>query len=291
MVPGLRISARVAIRAGERGSSGVARSPRCRFPSETGAGNTSVPTRRSRSGTRTDSSMASRPAPQARPRRPRRPGAPAPQAPRSGSGAAARPQLGAHRRPPPPAISARDFGRRARLATAPRGMARADPHSARRSAKRPCGGRAYPPAVGWKPDRNALRGRVAVVAGATRGAGRGIAAALGEAGATVVCTGRTSRSSRGRLRLRPARDDRGDRGARHRARRRRGRRSRSTTSTPSRSQTGRTRPRDHGHIDVLVNDIWGAELLKGGPAEWNTPIWELDLDGDCASCGSPSTPT
>jgi hypothetical protein len=28
---------------------------------------------------------------------------------------------------------------------------------------------------------------------------------------------------------------------------------------------------------VLVNDIWGAELLKGGPAEWNTPIWEHDL--------------
>src|SRR4029079_780348 len=41
-------------------------------------------------------------------------------------------------------------------------------------------------------NRDALRGRVAVVAGATRGAGRGIAAALGEAGATVICTGRTS---------------------------------------------------------------------------------------------------
>jgi NAD(P)-dependent dehydrogenase (short-subunit alcohol dehydrogenase family) len=37
--------------------------------------------------------------------------------------------------------------------------------------------------------------------------------------------------------------------------------------------------RDHGHVDVLVNDIWGAELLKGGPADWNTPIWELDLEG------------
>jgi len=35
----------------------------------------------------------------------------------------------------------------------------------------------------WCPDPNALRGRIAVVAGATRGAGRGIAAALGEAGA------------------------------------------------------------------------------------------------------------
>ena len=48
----------------------------------------------------------------------------------------------------------------------------------------------------WAPDGNALRGRVAVVAGATRGAGRGIAAALGEAGATVVCTGRTTGSHR-----------------------------------------------------------------------------------------------
>jgi NAD(P)-dependent dehydrogenase (short-subunit alcohol dehydrogenase family) len=35
---------------------------------------------------------------------------------------------------------------------------------------------------------------------------------------------------------------------------------------------------DHGHIDILVNDIWGAEVLKGGPPEWNTPIWEHDLD-------------
>lgn len=35
---------------------------------------------------------------------------------------------------------------------------------------------------------------------------------------------------------------------------------------------------DYHHIDILVNDIWGAELLKGGPAEWNTPVWEHDLD-------------
>ena len=40
-----------------------------------------------------------------------------------------------------------------------------------------------------------LRGRVAVVAGATRGAGRGIARALGEAGATVYCTGRSVRGA------------------------------------------------------------------------------------------------
>ena len=39
----------------------------------------------------------------------------------------------------------------------------------------------------------ALKGHVAVVAGATRGAGRGVARALGEAGATVYCTGRSVR--------------------------------------------------------------------------------------------------
>src|SRR5690348_4471240 len=50
--------------------------------------------------------------------------------------------------------------------------------------------------MAWSPNPEALRRRVAVVAGATRGAGRGIAAALGEAGATVICTGRTTRSSR-----------------------------------------------------------------------------------------------
>ncbi|MEX1276568.1 MAG: hypothetical protein WEE20_11580, partial [Bacteroidota bacterium] len=38
-----------------------------------------------------------------------------------------------------------------------------------------------------------LVGKIALVAGATRGAGRGIAVALGEAGATVYCTGRSTR--------------------------------------------------------------------------------------------------
>lgn len=34
---------------------------------------------------------------------------------------------------------------------------------------------------------------------------------------------------------------------------------------------------EHGHIDVLVNSIWGAELLKGMPPTWNTPIWQHEL--------------
>ena len=130
----------------------------------------------------------------------------------------------------------------------------------------------------WSPDPDALRGRVAVVAGATRGAGRGIAAALGEVGATVYCTGRSSRTGI----LRSDYD-----------------RSETIEDTADlvtelggagiavavdhldpaqvRSLAQRIR-RDHDHLDVLVNDIWGGEVLKGGPADWDTPIWEHDLD-------------
>jgi len=132
--------------------------------------------------------------------------------------------------------------------------------------------------VTWAPDPNALRGRVAVVAGATRGAGRGIAAALGEAGATVICTGRSSRT--GALRSDYDRPETIEETA---------------ELVTALGGTGiaavvdhldvgqveqlaaRIRD-DHGHIDVLVNDIWGGEMLKGGPAQWNTPIWELDID-------------
>src|ERR1700720_3559465 len=48
-----------------------------------------------------------------------------------------------------------------------------------------------------------LQGKIALVAGATRGAGRGIAIALGEAGATVYCTGRSSRKNPPRRRATP----------------------------------------------------------------------------------------
>jgi NAD(P)-dependent dehydrogenase (short-subunit alcohol dehydrogenase family) len=123
-----------------------------------------------------------------------------------------------------------------------------------------------------------LLGRVAVVAGATRGAGRGIAAALGAAGATVVCTGRTSRTAS----LRSDYD-------------RRETIEETAELVTALGGTGIAIPVDHldpdqvaglaerirteyGHIDVLVNDIWGAEMLKGGPSQWDTPLWELDLD-------------
>ncbi|MDP1806994.1 MAG: SDR family NAD(P)-dependent oxidoreductase, partial [Acidimicrobiales bacterium] len=127
----------------------------------------------------------------------------------------------------------------------------------------------------WSPDAGALRGRVAVVAGATRGAGRGIAAALGEAGATVVCTGRSTRSG-GSARSDYDRPETIEETAEL------------VTSLGGNGiaevvdhldseQVGRLADRlrtEFGHVDVLVNDIWGAELLK----EWETPVWEHDLD-------------
>ncbi|HEY1866211.1 MAG TPA: hypothetical protein VGG55_03995, partial [Candidatus Acidoferrales bacterium] len=51
----------------------------------------------------------------------------------------------------------------------------------------------YMPKLPNKKADKVLQGKIALVAGATRGAGRGIAIALGEAGATVYCTGRSSR--------------------------------------------------------------------------------------------------
>jgi NAD(P)-dependent dehydrogenase (short-subunit alcohol dehydrogenase family) len=47
--------------------------------------------------------------------------------------------------------------------------------------------------------KTSLAGKVALVAGATRGAGRGIAVELGAAGATVYVTGRTTRSQRSEM--------------------------------------------------------------------------------------------
>lgn len=132
--------------------------------------------------------------------------------------------------------------------------------------------------MSWSPDRQALRDRVAVVAGATRGAGRGIAAALGEAGATVVCTGRSSRLGRGRSDYdRPETIEEtaelvsalGGEGIAMQVDH--------LDADQVRRLADHVRSQ-HGHIAVLVNDIWGAELLKGGPADWNTPIWEHNLD-------------
>ena len=120
-------------------------------------------------------------------------------------------------------------------------------------------------------DRRPLTGRVALVAGATRGAGRGIAVGLGEAGATVYVTGRTTRERRSEV-DRPETIEE------------------TAELVTEAGGTGIAVPVDHlepdqvaalvaridaeqGRLDVLVNDIWGAEHLF----EWNTPMWEHDL--------------
>jgi NAD(P)-dependent dehydrogenase (short-subunit alcohol dehydrogenase family) len=136
------------------------------------------------------------------------------------------------------------------------------------------GSMAWSPAWSLRPD--ALRGRVAVVAGATRGAGRGIAAALGEAGATVICTGRSTRTQRSEYdRIETIEETAelvnqlGGRGIALQVDH--------LEHEQVRNLAHKIRS-DQGHIDILVNDIWGGEMLKGGPAEWNTPIWKHDLD-------------
>ena len=123
-----------------------------------------------------------------------------------------------------------------------------------------------------------LEGKIAVVAGATRGAGRGIAAGLGEAGATVICTGRSSVTGNAASDYdRPETieetaqlvTDLGGTGVAIQVDH--------LISDQVRALAERLRT-DYGRVDILVNDIWGAEILKGQPHQWNTPIWEHDLD-------------
>ena len=117
-----------------------------------------------------------------------------------------------------------------------------------------------------------LAGRVALVAGATRGAGRGTAVALGEAGATVYCTGRSTRERRSEY-DRPETieetaelvDAAGGEGIAVEV----------DHLDPARVEAlVRRIDAERGRLDVLVNDIWGGETL----AQWNTPVWEHDLD-------------
>ena len=114
-----------------------------------------------------------------------------------------------------------------------------------------------------------LRGKVALVAGATRGAGRGIAVALGTAGATVYVTGRTSGSERSEM-DRPETieetaalvDAAGGRGVAVRV----------DHLVPGEVRALVARiDAEQGGLHVLVNDIWGA------PIEWGKSVWESSL--------------
>ncbi|AYY11369.1 SDR family NAD(P)-dependent oxidoreductase [Actinobacteria bacterium YIM 96077] len=119
---------------------------------------------------------------------------------------------------------------------------------------------------------DALEGKVALVAGATRGAGRGIAVELGAAGATVYVTGRSTREQRSELDRPETIEETAE----------------LVTAAGGRGiavQVDHMEPdqvralveridREQARLDVLVNDIWGGELL----ASWDDRLWEHSLD-------------
>ncbi len=116
-----------------------------------------------------------------------------------------------------------------------------------------------------------LEGRIALVAGGSRGAGRGIAVQLGAAGATVYVTGRTTRSRRSEM-DRPETIEEtaelvttaGGRGIAVQV----------DHLVPDQVRDLVARiEQEQGALHVLVNDIWGATRM-----EWNKTVWESSLD-------------
>jgi NAD(P)-dependent dehydrogenase (short-subunit alcohol dehydrogenase family) len=117
-----------------------------------------------------------------------------------------------------------------------------------------------------------LSGRVALVAGATRGGGRGIAVALGEAGATVYATGRSTRERRSEIDRPETIEETAEMVAEAGGE---GIAVAADHLDPDQVRdVVRRIDSEHGRLDVLVNDVWGAEHLF----EWNKPVWEHDLD-------------
>ncbi len=116
-----------------------------------------------------------------------------------------------------------------------------------------------------------LQGRVAVVAGATRGAGRAIACTLGEAGATVYCTGRSVRGISA-MKGRPETIEEtaemvtagGGQGIWARV---------DHTVEEEVVELFARIAKEQGHLDILINDIWGGDELT----DWGAPFWKHSL--------------
>ena len=114
-----------------------------------------------------------------------------------------------------------------------------------------------------KMAKKVLEGQIALVAGATRGAGRGIAIALGEAGATVYCTGRSSRKHSPTTAGRPETIEEtaelvtaaGGRGIAVRV---------DHTEPEDVKKLVAVIKRRHKGLDILVNDVWGGDAIT----EW-----------------------
>lgn len=121
-------------------------------------------------------------------------------------------------------------------------------------------------------DELPLRGQVALVAGATRGAGRGMACALAEAGALVYCTGRSAGAAKGMDRPETLDETAAlieAAGGRAVALRVDHTREDEVANLAARIQA------EAGRLDVLVNSVWGGDPM----IDWGRRFWEIDLAG------------
>lgn len=117
-----------------------------------------------------------------------------------------------------------------------------------------------------------LTGKVALVAGATRAAGRGIAVELGAAGATVYCTGRTTRAQASEMNRPETIEETADL-----VREVGGEGIAVQVDHLDQQQVQALVARierEQGCLNVLVNDIWGADLL----IEWDVSVWRQSLE-------------